>query len=370
MAKKDKTESKQKLPVMTGAPHIRSGESVPKVMWSVVAALAPAAAFAVYHFGMPALMLMAVSAASAVAAEALMQLLLRKRVTALDGSAVITGLLLAMNIPPGAPLWMAAIGSVFAMVIVKHLFGGLGFNIFNPALAARAFLLASWPVHMTTTWHRFGEHNILMQNAQNSAGFSPSVFDALTGATPLTLMKEGPKILADNHIALSKLYDVTLTPEMVKSLFIGTVGGSIGETSALLLLIGALFLMIRKIITWHIPVSFIGTVAAAAAGYHYLSGYPAPHLMALYQVLSGGLILGAFFMATDMVTSPVSKKGMLIFGAGCGLITFVIRQWGGYPEGVSYAILIMNALVPLIDRYTKPRVFGVREKKKLAGAVK
>ncbi len=370
MAEQEKSEIRQKLPVMTGAPHIRSGESISKIMWSVVAALLPAAAFAVYHFGMPVLKLMAVAVAAAVAAEALMQLLLRKRVTAYDGSAVITGLLLAMNIPPGAPLWMAAIGSVFAMIIVKPLFGGLGFNIFNPALAARAFLLASWPVHMTTTWHRFGEHNVLMENAQNGVGFAPAVFDALTGATPLTLIKEGPKILSDNHIALSRLYDMTLSPDMLRSLFLGTVGGSIGETSALLLLGGALFLMIRKIITWHVPVSFIGTVAVAAAGYHYLAGYPAPHLMALYQVLSGGLILGAFFMATDMVTSPVSRKGMLIFGAGCGLLTFVIRQWGGFPEGVSYAILIMNAFVPLIDRYTKPRVFGVRERKKLAGAAK
>ncbi|MBP7738092.1 MAG: RnfABCDGE type electron transport complex subunit D [Spirochaetes bacterium] len=370
MADKKIKETMKKLPVMTGAPHIRSGESIPKIMWSVIAALLPAVAFAVYHFGMPALKLMAVSVAAAVAAEALMQLLLRKRLTAHDGSAVITGLLLAMNIPPGAPLWMAAIGSVFAMIIVKHLFGGLGFNIFNPALAARAFLLASWPVHMTTSWHRFGEHNVLMQNAQNSAELSPALFDALTGATPLTLMKEGPKILSDNHVALSKLYDMVLSPDMLRSLFLGTVGGSIGETSALLLLAGGLFLMIRKIITWHIPVSFIGTVAAAAAGYHYLAGFPEPHLMALYQVLSGGLILGAFFMATDMVTSPVSKKGMLIFGAGCGLLTFVIRQWGGYPEGVSYAILIMNAFVPLIDRYTKPRVFGLRERKKLAAAAK
>ena len=370
MAEKEKSESKQKLLVLTGAPHIRSGESISKIMWSVIIALTPAAAFSVYLFGIPALKLMAVSVAAAVAAEALIQLLLRKRVTALDGSAAITGLLLAMNVPPGAPLWMVAIGSAFAIIIVKHLFGGLGFNIFNPALAARAFLLASWPVHMTTTWHRFGEYNVLMQNAQNSVGFPPAVFDALTQATPLTLMKEGPRILADNNIALSKLYDMALAPEMLRSLFLGTVGGSIGETSALLLLIGALFLMIRKIITWHIPLSFIGAVAAAAAGYYTLTGFPAPHLMVLFHVLSGGLILGAFFMATDMVTSPVSKKGMVIFGVGCGLLTFVIRLWGGYPEGVSYAILIMNAVVPLIDRYTKPRVFGVSEGKNLTGAAK
>lgn len=241
MADNKKTEGKQQLLVMTGAPHVRSGESIPKVMWSVVIALVPAAVFSVYLYGVPALKLMTVSVVSAIAAEVLMQLLLRKRVTAYDGSAVITGLLLAMNVPPGAPLWMIAIGSVFAMIIVKHLFGGLGFNIFNPALAARAFLLASWPVHMTTAWHRFGEHNVLMQNAQNSAGFPPAVFDTLTGATPLTLMKEGPRILAEHNIPLSKLYDMTLAPEMLRSLFIGTVGGSIGETSALLLLAGGSF---------------------------------------------------------------------------------------------------------------------------------
>ncbi len=370
MADKENKKSTEKLPVMTGAPHIRSGESIPKVMWSVIIALAPAAAFSVYLFGIPALKLMGVSVVSAVAAEAVIQLLLRKRVTALDGSAVITGLLLAMNVPPLAPWWMVAIGSAFAIIIVKHLFGGLGFNIFNPALAARAFLLASWPVHMTTAWHRFGEHNLLMPAAQNSAGFPPAVFDALTGATPLTLMKEGPRILAENNIALAKLNDITLAPGMFKSLFFGTAGGSIGETSALLLLAGALFLLIRRIITWHVPVTYMATVAAAAAGYHCLTGSPAPHLMALFHVLSGGLILGACFMATDMVTSPVSKKGMILFGAGCGILTFVIRIWGGYPEGVSYAILIMNAFVPLIDRYTKPRVFGLRERTRRTGAEK
>lgn len=370
MADKNMKQNNERMPVMSNPPHIRSGESVARVMWSVVIALAPAACFSVYQYGLTALMLMGVAVVSSLAAEALIQLFLRKRVTALDGSAAITGLLLAMNVPPGAPLWMVAIGSAFAIIIVKNLFGGLGFNIFNPALAARAFLLASWPVYMTTTWHRFGVQNVLMQNPQNAAGFPPAVFDALTGATPLALMKEGPKILADNSIPLAKLYDMALSPGMLKSLFIGTAGGAMGETSALLLLAGALFLMLRKIITWHIPVSYMATVAAAIAAYHYLAGLPSPPAMALYHVLSGGLVLGAFFMATDPVTSPVSKKGMIVFGMGCGLITFVIRIWGGYPEGVSYAILVMNAFVPLIDRYTKPRVFGVREREKLSGAAK
>ena len=194
------------------------------------------------------------------------------------------------------------------------------------------------------------------------------MYDALTGATPLALLREGPKILADSHIDPARIYDLALSPDMLLSLFIGNRGGCVGETSALLLLAGALFLIIRKIITWHVPVSYIGATAAAAAIYYWLTGSPAPHMMALFHVLSGGLVLGAFFMATDMVTSPVSGKGMLLFGAGCGLITFVIRTWGGYPEGVSYAILIMNAFVPLIDRYMKPKVFGAVKRAKGAGA--
>jgi Na+-translocating ferredoxin:NAD+ oxidoreductase subunit D len=362
------SEKKEDMPVISYPPHIRSGESVPKIMWSVVIALLPAAAFSVYLFGPHAAILMGTGVCSAVIAEAVIRLLLGKKFTVTDGSAVVTGLLLGMNVPPLTPWWMVAIGSFFAIIIVKQLFGGLGFNIFNPALAARAFLMASWPAHMTMNWHHFGGMNILSSSAANPSGFPPAVYDTLTRATPLTLLREGPKILADNHIELSRLNDMLLSPDMLRSLFLGNVGGCVGETSALLLLAGALFLLIRKIITWRIPFSFIGTTAAAAAGYYYMTGSPAPHMMALYHVLSGGLILGACFMATDMVTSPVSGRGMLIFGAGCGLITFVIRIWGGYPEGVSYAILIMNAFVPLIDRLIKPKVFGAVKKSAGAGA--
>jgi electron transport complex protein RnfD len=354
------TDKKEKntLPLVSSAPHIRSGESIPRIMWSVVIALAPAAGFSVYLFGVRALVLIGVSVGSAVAAELLIRLFLRKPLTMLDGSAVITGLLLAMNLPPHAPWWMAAVGAAFAIIIVKQLFGGLGFNIFNPALAARALLMASWPVYMTTAWHRFSAGNVLSPASLNAAGLPPAVYDTLTRATPLGLLRDGPRILAGSGLGTAPLYEIATSPGMLKSLFIGNIGGCVGETSALLLLAGALFLMIRKIITWHIPAAYAGTVAAAAAIYYYATGCPAWQMMPLFHLLSGGLMLGAFFMATDMVTSPVTRKGMLLFGAGCGLVTFIIRIWGGYPEGVSYAILIMNAFVPLIDRLTKPKVFG------------
>jgi electron transport complex protein RnfD len=341
-------------------PHVRSGESIPKVMWTVAGALVPACAFAVYLFGTPALNLIVVSVISAVAGEALVQFLLKRPVTVHDGSAAVTGLLLAMNVPPQAPIWMAAIGSFFAVIIVKQLFGGLGFNIFNPALAARALLMASWPVHMTATWHAFSPGNILSPGIRNSFGFPTEVFDALTRATPLSLLKEGPRIFQSGN-GMDRLYDMLTSPGMLKALFLGNVGGVVGETSALLLIVGAFVLFFRKIITWVIPVSFIGTVAVITAIYYYSEAVPGFYLMPLFHCLSGGLFLGAFFMATDPVTSPVSAKGMVIFGVGCGVLTSVIRLWGGYPEGVSYSILIMNAFVPLIDRYTRPRVFGTSE---------
>ena len=351
-------ETKVDLLTVPNAPHIRSGESIPKIMWSVVIALSPAAVFSVYLFGPHAIMLIAVSVSSAVIAEAVIQTVLRKRVAALDGSAAVTGLLLAMNLPPLAPWWMAVFGSFFAIIIVKQLFGGLGSNIFNPALAARAFLMASWPVRMTADWHQHGGMEALPSALTSGPRLPQAVFDTFTQATPLSLLKEGPKIMADNNIAVSRLYETVISPATLKSLLVWNAGGCIGETSALLLLAGAAFLFIRRIITWHVPVSFVGAVAIAAAVYYYLTGFNDPYLMILVHVLSGGLVLGAFFMATDTTTSPVSAKGMILFGAGCGIITFGIRIWGGYPEGVCYAILIMNAFVPLIDRLTKPKIFG------------
>ncbi|MDR3236897.1 MAG: RnfABCDGE type electron transport complex subunit D [Spirochaetia bacterium] len=350
--------TENKLLVISNAPHIRSGESINKIMWTVAAALVPAAAYSVYLFGARVLVLFACCVITSVVAETLTQLALGKKVTAFDGSAVITGILVAMNVPPGAPVWMTAIGSAFAVVIVKQLFGGLGFNIFNPALAARAFMLASWPAHMTTGWNVFENGNIISKAALNTAGFPQPVFDVMTHATPLTALKEGSAILGEYNINFDDFCAFLFSPEMLWSQFKGSIGGCVGETSAVLLLAGGVFLLVRKVITWHIPASYIGTVAALALLYYSVIGYPAPQMIALSHVLTGGLVLGAFFMATDMVTSPITGRGMVLFGAGCGLITFIIRIWGGYPEGVSYSILLMNAAVPLIDRFTKPKVFG------------
>ncbi len=352
-------ENKKSLLKVSAAPHINSGETISRIMWTVVIAMLPAMIYSVYIFGIRALLILITGAAAAAAGEALIQYALKKKITVYDGSAVITGLLLGMNVPPSAPLWMVAVGSVFAVVIVKQLFGGLGFNIFNPALAARAFLLASWPVHMTTGWHVFDNGKILSETAVNTMNFPEAAFDAVTGATPLTALKEGSKILAEYSISMDQFCSFLFSPDMILERFTGSTGGCIGETSGLLILIGGLILIFRKVITWHIPVVFTATVGVLAFIYYSVLGYPVPGMIALSHVLSGGLFLGAFFMATDMVTSPVTRKGMLIFGAGCGIITFVIRIWGGYPEGVSYAVLLMNAAVPLIDRCTKPKVFGL-----------
>lgn len=350
--------------ILSNAPHVKDTQSLKSIMWMVVAALLPACAYSVYIFGINSFILLLTGVISAVIAEALFQLAMKKPVTCLDGSAAITGLLLAMNVPPEAPPWMVAIGSFFAIIIVKQLFGGVGFNIFNPALAARAFILASWPVHMTAEWHKFSGSNILAGNISNLSGMSEQAFDAITRATPLGALKEGPKILAEMNEPLNNLYNLLFSGDMFRSLFMGNTGGCVGETSALLLLIGGLFLLYKRIITWHIPVSYIGTVALIMLLYYTLADFQYPLKAVLFHLLSGGLILGAFFMATDMVTSPVTGKGMIIFGTGCGVIASVIRLWGGYPEGVSYSILLMNAAVPLIDKFTKPGVFGKEKKKK------
>ncbi len=269
-------------------------------------ALAPAATLAVFFFGLRALWLMLVSVGVAVGTEALIQKLTGRTITIRDYSAAVTGLLLAFNVPASLPLWIVAIGAIVAIGIGKHVFGGLGNNPFNPALVGRAVLLASWPAQMT-------------------AWVAPFTF--LTTATPL-------------GGAAKPAYS---------AMFLGAIPGSLGETSALALIVGGLYLLWRGIIDWRIPAGFIGTVAVFTFAF---GGDP------IFHVLAGGLLLGAFFMATDMVTSPVTKRGRLVMGIGCGLITSIIRLWGGYPEGVTYSILIMNALTPLIDRYTKPVRFG------------
>lgn len=314
--------------IVSASPHIRDKNTVPGIMWRVNLALLPAALAGIYYFGWYALAVVLVSLAAALATEAVINKLTGKKNSLSDGSAFTTGLLLAMIIPPGVPLWMPAVGSVFAIAIVKHAFGGLGCNIFNPALAGRAFLLASWTLHMTT-WKTF------------------IAIDGITGATPLAVVREqGMDKLLTAFGGRAALY---------QSLFWGQVGGSLGETSALALLAGGIYLLWKRIITWHIPVSFMATVALFAwvfGGEGLFQGDP------LFHLLAGGLILGAFFMATDYVTSPLAGRGKLIFGIGAGIITILIRLRGGYPEGVCYSILLMNATTPLIDRYIRPRKFG------------
>lgn len=292
------------------SPHIRTGEDVKSIMWWVVFALLFPVLAATWFFGLKALILILFTTLVAVLAEVAFQKVLGLPVTVRDGSAAVTGILLALVLPPTLPLWMAGIGAVAAIVLVKGLFGGLGFNIFNPALAARAILLASWPVAMTT-W--------------------VTPMDAVTTASPLFLAKMNQAV-----------------PDYL-NLFLGNRAGSLGETSVLAILIGAGILYWKRIIDWPAPTAYIGTVALLTL---ILGRDP------LFHVLSGGLLLGAFFMATDYVTAPVTTKGRFIFGLGCGVMTVLIRLYGGFPEGVNYSILIMNMLTPLIDAYVRPGLFG------------
>jgi len=275
-------------------------------------------------------------------------LLLKQPLTISDGSAVITGLLLAYNVPAEVPLWLPAVGGFVSIAIGKMVFGGLGYNPLNPALVGRAFLVASWPVHMTVF-------------STIPKGGTLSGIDVMTGATPLAAFKAARAVLLNStEFTADRLTEATQVVSKLYSshsqLFFGRIGGCIGETSALLLLIGAVFLMYRRIIGWKIPFAYVGTVALLTWIFGGTDGFFTGD--ALFHVLSGGLILGAFYMATDMVSSPITYKGRLIFGVGCGILTVIIRLWGGYPEGVSYSILLMNLAVPLLDRYTKPKTFG------------
>ena len=310
-----------RLLVVASSPHIRSEMSTARIMAWVMIALAPAGLAGVWFLGPRAILVIAVCVASCVAAEAAWQKAAKQKITVSDLSAAVTGLLLAYNTPPSIPLWMGACGSVFAMVIVKHFFGGIGQNIVNPALAGRAMMLICWPVAMTT-WTVHG----------------------VSGATPLSILKGGA---ASAEAALTG----TSLPALADA-FLGNIGGCIGETSALALLVGGGILLFKGIISWRIPVTYIVTVAAASAIFGRAGG-------PLLEIATGGLMLGAIFMATDYVTSPITPKGQFVFAFGCGALTSLIRTFGGYPEGVSYSILIMNLTVPIIDRMTVPRVFGV-----------
>ncbi len=322
------------IPIISPAPHLRTSDTTRTVMLDVILALIPAFLWGIHVFGLRALLLGIVSVASCVLFEALIQLLLRRPVTIGDFSAAVTGLLLAMNLSPAVPIWMPVVGAFFAIVVVKQMFGGIGKNIVNPALAARVFLFA-WPSEMGT-FPAFGTKLTTLSSA-----------DIVASATPLTSLKAGA------------LPDVKMI-----DLFLGNIGGCIGEVSSALLLLGGLYLLIRRVITWHIPVAYLGTVALLTLFFPQAASTPMQFM--LCELLSGGLMLGAFFMATDYATSPVTAKGRVIFGIGCGLITVFIRYFGGYPEGVSFSILIMNLLVWYIDRYTMPVRFGGfhREKQK------
>ncbi|MDI6601125.1 MAG: RnfABCDGE type electron transport complex subunit D [Thermoanaerobacteraceae bacterium] len=316
--------------LVTSSPHFRSEFKIERIMLDVVIALIPALIAGTIFFGMRALLLTIISVAAAVLTEYVIEVLLHKEITIDDFSAVVTGMLVAFNVPPTVSWWIPAVGSFFAIAIVKMCFGGIGNNFVNPALAARAFLLASWPVQMTT-WA------------------VPGAVDGVSSATPLAILK-------GTEVAGAQLPNLW-------TMFVGNIGGTIGETSALALLIGAAYLLYRKVINLRIPLSFIITVGVMTWIFGPNGMFTGPFL---YHILGGGLILGAFFMATDYPTSPVTPLGQVIMGIGCGLLTSVIRLWGGYPEGVSYSILLMNMVTPLIDRYTMPRVFGTREVKKVA----
>ncbi len=318
-----------KLLHVSGSPHVHSDESVKKIMWSVVLALVPAFLVSVYYFGLPVIILTLVSIGCCVGFEYLIQrYMLHQKPTVDDGSAVVTGLLLAFNVPSNLPIWIMVIGALVAIGIAKMPFGGLGHNPFNPALVARVTLLIAFPVQMTS-W------------PVPTPLWSFHFADAVTGPTTLGLLKEGG--------------DLTQLPTYANML-IGQMGGSFGEVSAIALLIGAGFLLWKRIITWHIPVSFIATVFIIAGIFHLVN--PEVYVNPMIHLLAGGLILGACFMATDMVTSPTSPWGMIVFGCGCGLLTIIIRLFGAYPEGVSFSILLMNAVVPLINKGFKPKQFA------------
>jgi len=329
--------------IISASPHVHSDRTSKKLMYDVVIALVPTFLVSLYIFGIGALLVTAVAVASCILFEYLIQkFLLKTEVTITDGSALITGILLAFNLPSGLPIWMIIIGSLVAIGVAKMSFGGLGFNIFNPALVGRVFLLVSFPVQMTL-WPTAVENNT-------------KLVDAISGATPLGIIKEGLQFG-------ETMTEISTKIPSVLDMFLGITGGSLGEMSAIAILLGGIYLIVRKVITWHIPVTMLATMAVMTGIFWLIN--PEQYASPLIHILSGGALLGAFFMATDLVTSPMTKKGMVIFAIGIAVITVVIRLFGAYPEGVSFAILIMNAFVPLINTYFKPRRFGSKIKSKI-----
>jgi len=324
---------------VSGSPHVHTDNSVQKLMYGVIYAMIPALLVSIYFFGLGAVKVILMSVVFCMLIEFLVQkYILKSEVTIMDGSAMITGILLAFNVPSNLPWWIILIGAIVSIGVGKMSFGGLGKNIFNPALVGRVFLLISFPVQMTS-WP-----------IPKALFGGSAVTDAITGPTPLGIMKEG---LAGGKTVQEIMPEI---PDYITQLMTGFQGGSLGEVSALALILGAIYMLYRKIITWQTPTAYLGSVVIFS-GILWLVD-PTMYVDPLFHLVTGGMILGVFYMATDMVTSPMSAKGQLLFGAGAGILTILIRVFGAYPEGVSFAILIMNAFVPLIDKGFKPKRFG------------
>ncbi len=322
MRDKKTSAPEERILTVAAAPHIGTARTVPEIMWGVVISLTPVVASSIYYFKWLAVGLILTCVITCLATEAVFQLARGKRITIYDGSAIVTGLLIALILPPHLPWWAAVLGSVFTMAIGKQMFGGLGHNIFNPALIGRAFLMTTFPVLMTT-WT------------------NPITLDTVSGASPLGMLKFEHQTVSLYH------------------LFTGNVSGSLGEASALALIIGAIYLLGRRYADWRIPLSYLATVAGLSGIFWLINpGYGSPS----FHLLAGGLMLGALFMATDPVTSPITRRGRWLFGVGAGVLVVVIRLWGSYPEGVMFSILLMNALTPLVNRYTIPVQLGGRKK--------
>lgn len=336
----NKAVENERLRIVSTSPHTHSGSNVQRIMLDVIIALVPALLAACFFFGWDALRLTFACILGCVAVEYTCRMAMNRDVGINDLSAVVTGILLAFNLPPSTPTWMAVVGCIFAMAVAKQIFGGIGYNPFNPALVGRVALLISFPVAMTK-WSQW----VIPSPVGD--------INAVTQATPLGLIK--------TSLSSSGTIPYAFDNATMLQMFTGGTNGCIGEVSAAALLLGGIYLLWRRCITWHTPAFYIGTVAVFSGilwAVDSSSNMP-PH----FHLLAGGLMLGAIFMATDMVTSPVTRKGMAVFGIGCGLLTMIIRKWGGYPEGVSFAILLMNAVTPLINRATRPRTFGHNRKK-------
>ncbi len=344
---------------VTIAPHISSGDSVTRMMWLTAFALLPAALYSVYAFGMKTALAYLVSVSAAVAADFIAQLVTGRRLRAYDGSAAITGLLVVMVLPAGLPLWLPAAGSAFAVLVAKQVFGGLGVNLFNPAMAGRMFMLLAWPAYVRTGWSVSQSGSIDASRLTWYAMLPQEALDRLAGIAGSQTMPDTGRLVLDYNGSFSSMYDFFVRKNVLKSLFMGNAGGNTGDIALLLIILGGLFLLWKKIISWHIPFSFIGSLAAASYLYYHFRGISYPGFMTLLHIATGGVILGAVFIATDPVTSPLTPRGMFIFGSFCGLITFAVRIFGWFPEGVTESILVMNAAVPLIDRFVRPSVFGL-----------